>query len=433
MRDLANERDAVCRQLLDFNLEPVNAEGWLPSGSDTWGRICEEIESSHVFLLILGDRYGSIPEDGPMAGHGRSVTHLEFLEARRLGLPILSFFKELDYDTERDTEVARKRDAFRAEVTGWSGGMIVAQFRLAHDLVPKVAHSVVGLLANDFLKQKISGRATTANRFAERLEARIAGAKKPITGQVEVPAELAESIANRSALLVAGAGVSLSAGMPSAAALSEHLLQAFFPGAESASASHLSFAQIAGAVVEKHSRASLWHEIARALTPPQGVEPTPSHLLALSLFDVIVTTNYDDLFERAIAITGDSRVTICDEIAARTKDKTLIKLHGSIAVPESLVIAEHDVYSLATERKQLWAAVRGLMSEMTPVFIGTSLKDPSMIRLIEEAALVQSGWCIVPKIDEIDRARLAAWNIQCLEAPAEEFLLELRARQPRTS
>lgn len=86
------------------------------------------------------------------------------------------------------------------------------------------------------------------------------------------------------------------------------------------------------AVVEKHSRASLWHEIARALTPPQGVEPTPSHLLALSLFDVIVTTNYDDLFERAIAITGDSRVTICDEIAARTSNKALIKLHDRLKI-----------------------------------------------------------------------------------------------------
>lgn len=433
MRDLANERDAVCRQLLDFNLEPINAEVWLPSGSDAWHRIYEEIESSHVFLLILGDRYGSIPEDGPKASSGLSVTHLEFQEARRLGLPILPFLKELDYEAERDTEDARKRDAFRAEVTGWSGGMIVARFRLAHDLERMVAHSVVGLLANDYLKQKISVRASAAKHSAARLETRLTGAKPPSRDPVEVPDELADAVANRSALLIAGAGVSLSAGMPSAVALSEHLLQSFFPGDEAASTSHQSFAEIAGAVSQKHSRARLWHEIDRILTPPQGVEPAPSHLLALSLFDVIVTTNYDNLFERAMATTGDSRVTIYEEINSGIEDRALIKLHGSITHPETLIITEHEVFSLAAGRKQLWAAVRGLMSKMTPVFIGTSLKDPSVIRLIEEAALVKRGWCIIPKIDEIARARLAAWNIQCIEASAEEFLVALSAKQSRAS
>lgn len=431
MRDLANERDAVCRQLRDYNLEPINAEGWLPSGTDAWDRICEEIKSSHVFLLILGDRYGSIPADGPMAGSGLSITHLEYNEARRQGLPILPFLKDLDYEAERNTDDARMRDAFRAEVGRWSGGMVVARFRLAHDLERAAAHSVVGLLANDFLKQKISGRATTANSSAARLEARIEGAKELGPRKIEVPAELAASVSSRNALLFAGAGVSLSAGMPSAAALSERLLQSFFPCGENASASNLSFAEIAGAVAKKYSRASLYQEVQRMLTPPQGVEPTPSHLLALSLFDVIVTTNYDDLFERAIAAIGDTRFTVCEEITAPIKSGALVKLHGSIYDPKSLVITEHEVLSLSSGRKKLWDAVRGLMRKMAPVFIGTSFKDPSVMRLIEEAAFVQRGWCVVPKIDNVTRARLAAWNIECIEAPAEDFLRELRDGQQR--
>lgn len=122
-----------------------------PSGSDTWGRICEEIEVLACLCSFLGDRCARLQRMARWRVTVAQLPTLEFLEARRSGLPILSFFKELDYDTERDTEVARKRDAFRAEVTGLSGGMIVAQFRLAHDLVPKVAHSVV-VLANDSLE-----------------------------------------------------------------------------------------------------------------------------------------------------------------------------------------------------------------------------------------------------------------------------------------
>ena len=89
MKDLANERDAVRRRLLEFNFEPVNAEGWSPTGVGSWQRIEQEIESSDVFLLMLGERYGWIPSQGPGGGQGFSVTHLEYRKAVELGLPVL--------------------------------------------------------------------------------------------------------------------------------------------------------------------------------------------------------------------------------------------------------------------------------------------------------------------------------------------------------
>lgn len=39
MRDLANERAAVCQRLASVNFEPANAEEWLPPGTRTWERL----------------------------------------------------------------------------------------------------------------------------------------------------------------------------------------------------------------------------------------------------------------------------------------------------------------------------------------------------------------------------------------------------------
>src|SRR5215208_752930 len=52
MRDLANERDAVCRKLEAFNLEPVNAEGMLPTGQASWERLRENLVTSDLLVLI---------------------------------------------------------------------------------------------------------------------------------------------------------------------------------------------------------------------------------------------------------------------------------------------------------------------------------------------------------------------------------------------
>src|SRR5688500_411664 len=98
MKDLANERDQVREKLLSYNFEPVNAEELASSTERSWDALEAEIRSCNVFVLILGERYGWIPTEGPHANEGKSITHLEFEEARRWGIPVLPFLKQLSYD-----------------------------------------------------------------------------------------------------------------------------------------------------------------------------------------------------------------------------------------------------------------------------------------------------------------------------------------------
>lgn len=206
MLDVANERADVARKLRHFNFEPVNAEGLMPDGTGSWARIEAEIRTCDIFVLVLGESYGWIPDSGPKSEFGLSVTELEFEEARRQELPILVFIKRLSDRAPRDD----RRDAFRKRVAAWDGGYFRAEFDLAHDLADSVGQAVVELISNTF-----RGRALEAHR-AERAWA--LGESRLAASEVALPDELVRAVADGSAVLLLGAGASLQAGMPSAAA-----------------------------------------------------------------------------------------------------------------------------------------------------------------------------------------------------------------------
>lgn len=139
MKDLGDARRAVVERLRSLNLEPVNAEDMNPDGRSSWDVIRSEIDASNLFILLSGESYGWIPDSGPGAGEGRSVTHMEALYANTLGLPILPFFKRLAYDSPRDTDDANARDAFQREVGDWEAGRFRQEFEWIDELSKRSA------------------------------------------------------------------------------------------------------------------------------------------------------------------------------------------------------------------------------------------------------------------------------------------------------
>lgn len=424
MRDLANERAEVCQKLRDFNFEPVNAEGWSPSGTSSWRSIEESLESSDVVLLLLGETYGWIPPSGPMSEFGLSVTHLEFHEARRLNIPVLPFLKKLSDESPKGTDEANKRDAFRKEVSSWETGLSVASFHLARDLADQVAKALVRFLTDDFLKARVQARASTVDDVARRMQARLAmpGAR------LRLPSQLVSAVRHRQAVLVAGAGMSLAAGMPSANAARAHLSETFFPGVD---VSHLTFAQVAAAVESAHSRTALINELDKLLSPPHGAVPTTGHQLSLALFDTVITTNWDGLFEHAAMALGDRRAVVQSADGSTLPSRALVKLHGSMSEPDTIVIEEPHLYRFPDSHPRLWAECREAIKRNTLVLVGTSLHDPSVLRLLYEAASGKQGYIVVPQVDQATRHRLRSWNLEIIEASSEQFFASLsEAVQP---
>lgn len=422
MLDLANERAEVCRRLAELNFEAVNAEGLLPNGARSWERLQPEIESSDLFVLILGEKYGWIPPTGPGAADGKSVTEMEYDAARSAGLPILVFSRPLRHSTAPATDDERRRDAFRAAVEAWEDGYFRTEFELARDLADKVAQAVVGYITDRLRAFEVEQRRTArVPRHTVKPE------HGPET--LQLPPGLVDAVADRRVILMLGAGASLQAGMPSADAFVTAMVEQIREdhGDYRAPASGTQFNAVATDFESLLSEERLW-EVAQELVDPPYVDgPTTAHRVSARLFDIMLTTNYDTLLERATETEGMDVGVISSEAseAELQRPRQIIKLHGSISDPRGLVLTESDLAGLEMKRPRLWARVQKLLRERPLLVVGSSLRDPSIVRLLESCRPHVQGWAVVYEPNAAEKLRLGRWGLEAIPGDADGVLLAL--------
>lgn len=84
--DLLEERSAVMHALLSLNCIPAGMELFAASDAQQWELIHKTIEESDYYIVIIGDKYGTIPD-----GDELSYTHREYLYAIERKIPVLGF------------------------------------------------------------------------------------------------------------------------------------------------------------------------------------------------------------------------------------------------------------------------------------------------------------------------------------------------------
>lgn len=110
--------DGVPAMCEDFGARPYSSE-----------RACiTEIESSDVFVLLLGSRFGY--EQAP----GISVTQQEFRHACALPLPVLAFVQETTMEPEQET--------FRTEVEAYHAGFSRERFSTPEEMKEKIIQTL---------------------------------------------------------------------------------------------------------------------------------------------------------------------------------------------------------------------------------------------------------------------------------------------------
>ena len=104
VRDLGQERSIVKEVLENSGVESFLSEEASSTASSPRDVCLDQITECDIFILIIGERYGYVPESDSTPGSpydGKiSVTEGEFLKARELLKPILVFVK----DTQREHE-----------------------------------------------------------------------------------------------------------------------------------------------------------------------------------------------------------------------------------------------------------------------------------------------------------------------------------------
>ncbi|MGX1778543.1 SIR2 family NAD-dependent protein deacylase [Nocardia brasiliensis] len=124
------------------------------------------------------------------------------------------------------------------------------------------------------------------------------------------------------------------------------------------------------------------------------IQTTPSHeaLVGLGL-PLLFTTNYDELIETAYFKAGQQlRTSISeDQFKARRAENPqhhLVKLHGSIDQPDTVVLTRTDYARTRADRKEMLDFLRGEMTDTAFLFVGFSLSDPNFNLLHDDIRLV---------------------------------------------
>lgn len=112
--DLKEERKRIINDLLEADCIPAGMELFSATDGAQMETIKSVIDLCDYYVLILGERYGSINDET-----GKSYTEMEYDYALSKGIPILVFVKNIDVnniDSNEDNRYRGKFEEFRLQV-----------------------------------------------------------------------------------------------------------------------------------------------------------------------------------------------------------------------------------------------------------------------------------------------------------------------------
>lgn len=206
-------------------------------------------------------------------------------------------------------------------------------------------------------------------------------------------------------VLFAGAGISLGthgqAGLPSAVELTRSLaLEADFCQKGQCwnydrkrgqcaweSGCVNSYPDVAEHYAEQKGRPALLSLLRDRIDVP-GLQPLRTHQAIARLpISVVVTTNWDRLLDESLTDAGKRVTTVVEnyEVAfSNCGDVLMVKMHGSIERPHTIVLTERDYQEFFERLPNLVDMLLYFFATRTFLFVGYSLSDPNFKRMYLE-------------------------------------------------
>lgn len=153
---------------------------------------------------------------------------------------------------------------------------------------------------------------------------------------------------------------------------------------------------------------------------------------------LVVTTNYDDLYEKALAEIGEHAAKIVREqdLAHIPRSKPqVLKFHGDAGDPASLVVTGEDYLDWEGRVEALFSDVAAGFRRSSCVFIGYGMADENLRQII---GLVRKRlgkhapkhYALVDRVDEGTAAEFGE-SVEFVEGDATEFLQALAEKRQR--
>jgi SIR2-like domain len=180
-----------------------------------------------------------------------------------------------------------------------------------------------------------------------------------------------------------------------------------------------------------YGRAQMTARVSRALHLGSA-SPGPTQLAFARLsFEHVVTTNVEQLLEESYRNVRGAVYTVIEDGQLRMRNPyaapTVVKLHGDLHRPASLVLTEDDYDRVPSTRPLMLIWLTGQLITKTGVLIGYSLDDPDMRALLAElrdrlGVLPPDLWVITVGEDPVatDRYRRRGIRVASLPDPDHE-------------
>ena len=247
----------------------------------------------------------------------------------------------------------------------------------------------------------------------------------------EIPLALLNDIKRGDCIVVAGAGLSAEVDMPLASELMKLLGSDIKKNVSEYDYEFESFPNVARAYEIVFDRVHLCQKVAELLqSREKQASISKVHQILIKNFKTIVTTNLDNLFEKAADQLGVPYFVIRrdKDIAFLTQEKnTIIKIHGSISEPDTLVITTSDYDNYDITHPGIIDFLTSLFSRKTFLFIGYSLRDEHFRRILSTVnhylgGFSRKAYAVDPYVDKIKEMDLADRGIIVIRSEAKVFL-----------
>jgi hypothetical protein len=259
---------------------------------------------------------------------------------------------------------------------------------------------------------------------------------EPRQNHVSMIDYLAGAIRERRAILFAGAGVSMSVGLPSWREFIEHLIGELNLDKDAFDGQEPSYQTLAEYYRIKHGSIGplrSWMDRKWSVAEERVRESAVHRLIVELNFPIIYTTNYDNNLEVAFRLHGRDYVKVAN---ARDVAKTgngvteIVKFHGDFEDDQSLVIAETDYFERLSFDSPLDIKFRADALGRTILFIGYSMSDMNIRLLLHRLWQTwrKSGYersrptpyVFMAHRDEVQEAVLGQWGISVLSEDADD-------------
>jgi hypothetical protein len=202
------------------------------------------------------------------------------------------------------------------------------------------------------------------------------------------PVELERAVVDGECVLFVGAGLSRGAGLPDWGQLMDRMARELGLG----SLDRVDNLDLAQWYRERFSPAALADVIRGTFGDPAlAPRTTLAHFLLMSLpVRHVITTNYDNLLERAlIALKRHPVLVIREADVARMRSSDgvhVVKLHGDASEAEGIVLCRDDYDEFFERRPAMSLLLEGLLLNQTFFFVGYGLRDPNFRQIYSRIA-----------------------------------------------